>query len=151
MAQQVLGIVREVSTLLNRSGPRLDFLNAGEKWMELAPQDIDFQMTQGRVHHRNLELRAGKVPIRTQGWVGVDQTVGMLAEIPVQDEWIEGRKLLEGLRGQSIQIPVHGTFAKPQLDRGAIAKLSRQLIGNGAERLIQQELQKGLQKLLRTK
>ncbi|MEM7313633.1 MAG: hypothetical protein AAF497_10830, partial [Planctomycetota bacterium] len=148
MAQQVLGVVREVSTLLTRSGPKLDFLNAGETWMEIAPQDIDFQMANGRVYHRNLELRAGKVPIRTQGWVGVDQTVGMMAEIPVQNDWIEGRKLLEGLRGQTIQIPVHGTFAKPQLERGAIAKLSQQLIGNTAERLIHQELQKGLQKLL---
>ena len=148
MAQQVVGIVNEVSTLLNRAGPKLSFLNAGEKWMELAPQEIDFQMTQGRVFHRNLELQAGKVLIRTQGWVGMDQTVGMMADIPVQDSWIEGRKLLEGLRGQSIQIPIHGTFSKPQLDRSAITQLSRKLIGNTAERLLQQELQRGLQKLL---
>jgi hypothetical protein len=39
-------------------------------------------------------------------------------------------------------------LSQPQLDRRAISQLSRQLIGNSAERLLQDELQKGLQKLL---
>jgi len=148
MAAQLLGTIREVASIVNKAAPSLNFLEEGNNWLELQPQTIDFQMTDGRVYHRNLEFTSGKVKVKTQGWVGMDQTVGLLAEIPILDEWVEGEKILSALKGQSIKIPIGGTFGQPQLDRRAIGQLSQQLIGGAAQQLIQGELQKGLQKLL---
>ncbi len=148
MAQQLLGIVTEFSTLMQRSAPNLGFLSEGRDWLEITPQQVDFQMSQGRIYHRNLALKAGQVTLRTQGWVGVDQTIGLMAEIPVQDDWIAKQKLLAGMQGQTIKIPIQGTFARPQLERSALAQLSRQMVESTAQNLLQDELQKGLQKLL---
>ncbi len=148
MAQQLMGTVNEIAVLLKQAAPSLNFLSEGQNWLELPPQDVDFQMTQGRVYHRNIELSSGSVVIRTQGWVGVDQSLGMLAEIPVQDKWIGSDRTLAALQGQTIQIPIQGSLSKPQLDQRAVAQLSQQLIGQTAERLLQNELQKGLKKLL---
>ena len=148
MASQLLGTIQEVAGIVGKAAPSLKFLEQGNNLLELAPQTIDFQMANGRVFHRNMELTSGNVIVRTQGWVGVDQSVGLLAEIPILDKWVENEKLLSGLKGQTIKIPVAGTLTKPQLDRRAIGQLSQQLLGGAAQQLIQGELQKGLQKLL---
>ena len=137
-----------MASIVGKAAPSLRFLEQGNNWLELKPQTIDFQMVNGRVFHRNMELSSGKVDVRTQGWVAVDQTIGLLAEIPVKDEWVEKEKLLAGLRGQTIKIPIGGSFSQPQIDRRAVSQLSQQLLGSAAQQMIQGELQKGLQKLL---
>ncbi len=148
MAEQLLAIVTEVATLLQRQAPNLGFLSEGRDWLEISPQQVDFQMSQGRIYHRNLEFKSGEVTLRTQGWVGIDQTVGIMAEVPIQDEWIGKQKLLAGMQGQAIRIPIQGTLSRPQLERSAVAQLSRQMVESTAQNLLQEELQKGLQKLL---
>jgi hypothetical protein len=148
LAQQLLGIAREVSTVVNRNASALARLDSESSLLEIRQQRIDFQMVQGRVYHRNLELVVGDVTLRSQGWVGADQSLGLLAEIPIQDKWVQGKKLLAGWQGQALRIPVQGTITQPQVDRRVVAQLSQQLIGNTAERLLQDELEKGLKKLL---
>lgn len=105
-------------------------------------------MTQGRIYHRHLSMSLGKVAVQTSGWVGTDETMSVVAQIPINDDWIQDEPLLAGLRGQLIQIPIHGTLSRPQLDRRAFAQVSQQIIGSTAERLLHSELEKGLKKLL---
>ena len=148
LANQVLSRVTEFATLLDRSAPDLGFLTQGQDWLEIPPQQVDFQVAQGRVFHRNLEVRAGDFVIRTKGWVGMDQTLGVLAEIPIQEAWVADKRWLAGLAGQSLKIPIQGTFSRPRLDRQAMTELSRGIMQDSAQRVLQDELQKGLQKLL---
>ncbi len=146
LAQQLLGTINELSGVVQRNTPAPSFLAAGKDWLVLNPQQIDFQMADKRILHRNLELTSGNVVVRTQGSVGLNQSLDMLAEVPIQDKWLGSEKYLDALRGQTLKLPVKGTLSSPDLDRREIANLSRQLIGNTAEKLIQEELQKGLQK-----
>jgi hypothetical protein len=148
IAQQLLSAFREASTLANAKRPSLSFLEEGNNWLEIRQQQVEFQMTQGRIYHRHLSMSLGKVAVQTSGWVGTDETMSVVAQIPINDDWIQDEPLLAGLRGQLIQIPIHGTLSRPQLDRRAFAQVSQQIIGSTAERLLHSELEKGLKKLL---
>jgi hypothetical protein len=64
--------------------------------------------------------------------VGFDQTLNMLAEIPIADDWIAGSPYLAGLKGQSISIPIRGTISKPIFDTRSIQQLSTQLAKQAA-------------------
>jgi hypothetical protein len=87
--------------------------------------------------------------LRSQGSVGLDETVALTIEIPIQDAWVAKEPLLAGLKGQSVQIPVSGTLTKPQMDQHAIASLTGQLIQKGAGQAVGNELNKALDKFLK--
>ncbi len=147
-AQQLLTALREAANLAKTNAPNLSFLSAGNNWLEVQQQSVEFQMTQGRVYHRNLTLTLGNVPVQTSGWVGADQTMSVVAQIPIQQDWVKDEPLLAGLSGQMIQIPIHGSLSRPELDTRAFSQLTQQIIGNTAERYLHNELEKGLKKLL---
>ena len=151
LASQLVAITDQVTQLIGKKKQNLDFLGADKTWMDLNNDAVEFQMAQGKVYHRNLNVDIGKVKVTTEGWVGVDQSMSMMASIPILDEWIEGEAILQGLRGQKLSVPIHGTFAQTQLDKREIAKLSKNLFGGAAKNYLQGELQKGLQKLIQGK
>ena len=68
-------------------------------------------------------------------------------EVPIPDKWIEGKPLLVGLRGQRISIPIRGQINKPQLDSSAISQLAKQFVNQAAQGLLQDGLNKGLERL----
>ena len=148
MAQQLLSISQQVGSIVQKNPSKLAFLEADKTWLDIQQQQVEFQMGGGRVYHRNLEFHLGEATVQSHGWVGLDQTIALEANIPILDKWIGDEKLLAGMRGKSVQIPIRGTFSRPQLDQRALANISQQLIGSTAEQFIQGELQKGLQKLL---
>ena len=83
--------------------------------------------------------------------VGIDQTLSLVAEVKVPDEWVAGSRYLASLRGQSLQIPIQGTLTSPKLDQRAIQQITQQAAVGAASGLIQDELNKqigrGLEKL----
>ena len=74
-----------------------------------------------------------------------------MIEIPILDKWIEKEKALRSLAGQSIQIPIQGTFQNPRLDERAVANLSRQLLQGVASETIGGEINKALDKLFKSR
>jgi hypothetical protein len=96
-----------------------------------------------------MEFQVGDVILRSQGSVGLDETVALTIEIPIQDAWVAKEPLLSGLKGQSVQIPVSGTLKKPQMDQRAIASLTGQLLQKGAGQAVGKELNKALDKFLK--
>lgn len=147
LAEQILGIAHQIKALVERK-PSATPVNISSEWLRLREQQIPFQVEQGRVYHQGLEVSAGDVVIRTQGAVGLDQSLEILAEAPIQDHWIAKQPLLAGLKGQTLKIPIRGALTRPVLDNRALEDLSRQLVGSAAERLLQEELSKGLNRLL---
>ncbi len=114
-------------------------------------QQIDFQVVEGRVYHRNLVFTIDDVPVRSQGSVGFDQSLALMIDIPIQDRWIDGEEALSFLAGQSLQVPIYGTFEKPRVDQQAVANLTRQLIRDTARQAIGGEINRQLEKLFRQK
>lgn len=108
---------------------------------------VPFRLAQGRVYHQNLELAFPDVTIRTQGSVGLDQTVAMLIEMPLPARWLGNNPALEAFKDQIIRLPIGGTLQRPAIDRraldGVLADMSRQALQNAARK----EINKGIESL----
>ncbi len=140
LAQQVEALVKHRDPSANRQPASL---------LSVHDQQVNFRVVDGRVYHQNIEFQVGDVVMRSQGSVGLDETISLTLQIPVQDAWIAKEPLLAGLRGQSLQIPVTGTLKRPQMDQRTIASLSSQLIQKAAGQAVGNELNKALDKLLK--
>ena len=132
-------LVRQLGVFLSRDAParlRRDSI-------------VLFRMVGGRVYHDGLELVFPDFSIRTYGSVGLDQTLKLIAEMPVPPKWLANRPVLaQSLQNQTIRVPIAGTLGQPQLDQKAMADLSRQFLQKAAGNMIQGELNKQLERLL---
>ena len=145
LSNQVISLVKQVDAIRKK-----DFTQAVSTqtvWMNMPEQQIDFQMADGRITHRNVNVKVGDANISTTGSVSVDGQLDMMATMPIPDDWIEKSPLLVGMRGQSLNFPVRGTIQKPQMDAEGLRQFSRQAVQGAATGLIQQQLSKGLGKL----
>ena len=133
-------MIRELAVLMGRAAP-------GKLRQESV---VPFRMVEGRVYHQGLELIFPDITIRTQGSVGLDQTLSMVIETPVPPKWIEAMgntPVANALRNQVLQIPLGGTLSKPTLDRKVIDNLNQQMIRNTARDVIEDQLGKQLDRL----
>jgi len=109
---------------------------------------VEFQMVKGRVYHRGLELIFPDLTIRTYGSVGInDQSVAIMAEMPVPPKWIGNNPIGSGLRNQTIRLPIGGTLSKPKIDERALSQASGQFIGKAVGNIIEDEGQKFIENL----
>jgi hypothetical protein len=109
---------------------------------------IQFRMVGGRVYHQGLELIFPDLTIRTYGSVGLDQTMAIMAEMPVPPKWSQNNPIAaKALQGQTIRVPIGGTLSKPQLDQKVMQELTRQFMQKAAENMIQGEMNKQLDRL----
>lgn len=148
MIQQVAGLVRQIETLSKRD-QLLQSMAAPQQTKALTMTDkvIDFQVSEGRVFHRNLEFLVDDVPVKSYGSVGFDQSLAIVLEVPIQQKWLGSERALQGLAGQMLQIPIHGTFQQPQIDQRALADLSQKLLQGAATQVIGDELNRALDRL----
>ena len=148
-ANQVLTSARQIEVLLKRrSADRVN--KSSETFLTLSNQNIEFRMVDGRVHHRGLEFLIGEdVLVRTHGSVGFDDTVDIVAEIPVREEWARKDKFLASLQGQSLQIPIRGTLSRPQVDPRVFEDLTKKLATGSITKGIEDELSNQLDRLFR--
>jgi translocation and assembly module TamB len=144
LAKQVLELVAQVQALVTQQP--LQSLSR-DSWVELPKQQVQFQIHNGRVYHDQMRIQMGKVVVLTRGSVGQDETIDLVMSIPVQEDWIASRPELAGLRGLTVNMPMSGTLSNPKLDTKALGELSTQLVRQAAGQLIDQQLQRGLQKL----
>jgi hypothetical protein len=148
LSQEFLQIAEQIKALLERRLPQSPAASVGQ-WLEMPPQNVAFRMTGGRVHHDGLQVVVKDVVVRTKGSVGFDDSLSLLAEVPIRDEWVANDRYLSALKGQVLQMPVQGTLAKPRVDAQVLAQLTRQSVGGAASRMLEQELNRGLDRLLR--
>lgn len=127
-AEQLLGTIKQLRTLLKPDASDRDY----RTWLQMQDQTIPIEVVNGRVYHNDLNISHNDLTIRTKGSVGFDQTLEMVAEIPIAPDWIEGKPYLASLAGQSIRIPIRGTVSKPILDKRALEDLSKNLVKDAA-------------------
>lgn len=134
-------LIRELALLLGRAVP-------GKLRRESV---VPFRMVQGRVYHQGMELIFPDITIRTQGSVGLDQSLALLIEMPPPPKWIEplaNTPAAAALKNQTLRIPLAGTLSRPALDRKAVDDYNRQFIRNAAGNVIDDVLNRQLDRLL---
>lgn len=146
LSQQLIAVAEQVKALIQKKTAATS--SSGNNYaLNLAAQQVNFQMIDGRVHHEGLQLTIGDVMVRTKGSVGIDESLSMVAEVPLRDEWIANDRYLSSLRGQVLQLPIEGTLKRPRVDARALAGLTRQAATGAASQLLQQEIGRGFGRL----
>jgi hypothetical protein len=149
MAKQWVELAQQVESLAKKQ----DLKSLGQRQpvtlLTVQDQQVNFRVVDGRVYHQGMQFQVGDVVMRTEGSVGLDETVAIVVHVPIQDKWIEGKAFLVGLRGQSLSIPISGTLRNPKMDQSAVAGLSQQLLQGAAQQAIGGELNKALDKFLK--
>ncbi|MBN1591070.1 MAG: DUF748 domain-containing protein [Pirellulales bacterium] len=131
-------LLRELAVVLNRA-------TAAKLQKESV---IQFQLVNGRVHHQGLELVFPELTIRTHGSVGLDQSLSLVAEMPIPPKWLAGQQLLDSaLRGQILQVPIRGTLKKPQIDHRKLDEYNRKLIRKATRNILEGELNRQINRL----
>lgn len=143
LIEQLLTLVRSVRSLGGATPPN----NGSTQWAMLPEQQVQFQLRDGRVFHDRLMASVGDVAWYTSGSVGADQSIDLVAVIPVQDSWVANRPQLAMLKGIEIRVPIRGTLTRPQVDSQVLAQLGRQLAEQAAGRVIEDQIQRGLGRL----
>lgn len=108
---------------------------------------VDVRMVGGRVYHRGLELIFPDVTVRTYGSVGLDESLAIMAEMPVPDKWIGNNALGDSLRGQVIRLPIAGTLHEPRIDGRELERLAGRVVEDTAKGVLQKEIGRQLDKL----
>ncbi len=151
LAREIITVAQQVEALAKRRDPTALVNKQPATLLSIRDQQVNFRVVEGRVHHQNLEFQVGDVTLRSQGSVGLDETLALTLHIPIQDSWISKDPLLAGLKGQSLQVPVSGTLSRPKLDQRAVASLSGQLLQNAAGQALGNEVNKALDKLFKSR
>lgn len=151
LAEQYVLIATRIRSLLERKPLDPNFRASSVEWLTLPQQDVQVEMNGGRVYHRGLQIQVKDTVLVTSGSVGTDQSLALVVEVPIREEWIAKDRVLSSLRGQSLKVPIGGSVGKPQVDARALEQLAGQLFQNAAGNLLENSLQQGLDKLLRPK
>jgi translocation and assembly module TamB len=96
--------------------------------LKIDDQKVDFHLVDGRVYHQGLSMQVGQVTMRTRGWVGLDESVNIVVEIPLKEEWTQQRNSpLASLDEPVIRIPIVGNLKDPKFDTRVTTKLMEAL------------------------
>ncbi len=94
-------------------------------------------------------MEIDKAKILTGGQVNVDGRVNLVAQVPLDASWLGSD--LKVLAGKTVTLPIGGTVSRPALDGGAIRNLvtemGTQALQSTADKYIEKQLGKGLDKL----
>lgn len=116
---------------------------------ELAANSVvPFRLVQGRIYHEGLELKLHEVTVQTYGSVGLDQSLAIMAELPVPLSWLPEGLATGQFKDKTIRVPIGGTLAKPQIDHKEVERLAGQFVRNAGENVIRNGIAKPLERLL---
>lgn len=147
LARELILLANSVRSLLRID--LKDFNQLGrDTWIGFPQQQTKYYLSDERVHHDQLEFEVGKIRMYTHGSVGFDQSLSLMVQIPVQDQWTSSNPQLTALRGQVIQIPIRGTLSDPRVDQRALERLAADTLRQATGRLIENELNNTFQRLL---
>jgi hypothetical protein len=146
IAQEFVGIIKELTTILQR-GKLPDLRNLDGSLMSVDSSNVEFRMMNRRVYHRGLTIIVGTTPVTTQGSVGLDESLSLVAEVPLNARLLGADLSLGTLEGKSLRIPIEGTLQKPKLDRRALYDIPAQLLENAARGVLIDGVNRGLERL----
>ena len=136
-ANQILGVIDQVKSIIQRKpiGNGRD-----QVLMQMPEHAIPFKLAGGRVYHQDVIFLISNGSIQSSGSVGMDESIDLVLQIPIKDEWLGDQKLLAALKGQSLKIPVRGTLTRPQIDSRVLGGLAAQIGGTALEGALENKL-----------
>lgn len=146
LTTSLMSTVEQVRAIVQRRNPRAEL--AQRLILEMPEQVVQFRQANQRVSHDRLILRSPDVEIRTSGSVGFDESLDLVAAIPIREDWISDERIRQTLGGQTLQIPIRGTLSRPQVDANVLGDLARRVATGAVERVINDRLQNQLNRLL---
>jgi hypothetical protein len=117
------------------------------EWRLPREVQVPFRLVNGRVYHQNVDLPFGDVDVRTSGSVGFDSSLDLTADVPVPAKWLGNRA--SGAKATTMRLPIRGTLNRPVIDEAALRQAMAQFTRDAASEAIRQEIEKGLQRMLR--
>jgi hypothetical protein len=112
---------------------------------------VPLRFVNGRVYHRDLKLIFPELTITTQGSVGLDGSLDLLAEMPVPPKWLAGKSLGSASIKPVVRLPIRGTLSSPKIDAHALQQAMAQVVRDTAGDVLRHELDKKLNNLLQPK
>jgi hypothetical protein len=131
VAQEFLIFLGELTNVLRRGVLAPLDENSGAV-LAIDDANIEFRLVNRRVYHRGFQFTVGGIPVTTHGSVGLDESLAIVAEVPIQARLLGIDLSLGTLEGQTLQIPLEGTLTRPKLDRRALQQLTGQALQNTA-------------------
>ena len=138
------GIADQVMAIVSR----LDLARVPES-VKLAQNSIvEFHVADGRVEHRDLAFGLPEINpdlvITTNGTVGMDSSLDLVATLPPIGEWLGDGLIGQAMRSQRLSLPVTGTLDDPQVSvdghQQIVGSLLNQLVpGLNADQLLNDE------------
>jgi translocation and assembly module TamB len=147
VAQEFMVLIKELSSILRR-GAIAQVDDQTRALVTVDSSQVEFRLVNGRVYHRGLKFTAGTMPVTTHGSVGLDESLAIVAEVPIKATLFGQDLSLGALEGRTIQIPIGGSLGKPKLDRGAFEQIAGSLLQNAASGALLDGINKRLERLL---
>ena len=97
---------------------------------------VEFTMAGGRVHHQGLVFGVGQLNVRTSGSVGLDESLDLIAEIPIPAGLLGETPLAGVLRDRTVKLPIRGTLDRPQIDPAALGTSNADLLLGTLQQLL---------------
>ncbi len=77
---------------------------------------VRFSMADGRVEHHNLVFQINDAKVQTDGSVGLDQSLDLVATISLSGKLLGNGPLAEAIRKHPIRLPLRGTLSRPRIE-----------------------------------
>ncbi len=148
-AMQFVSLGRQIEAIRKGAPLAPEAANDPKTVLVIDQQRVPFEIRDGRVFHRDLRMLVRGLNVRTEGSVGFDDTLDLMASIDVPDDWTVRGKPVRDVWGASIRIPIRGTLKQPQMDGRIVQGLLSQLVKGSLNNLFEGELNKQLDKLFR--
>ncbi len=140
--EQIKNISRGVTAMQASARPR--------RLVTVRGQVVDFDLRGGVVSHQRMIFNVDDASVITSGSVSLAGDLNLTAQVPLEARWLGSN--LQSLAGQSVTLPIRGSLARPRLDGSAITQtirsLGSQAVQQSAENYLQQQMNRGLERLL---
>ena len=117
--------------------------------LKMPKQSINFSVANQIVAHERLLLDVDRAQVITNGQVSFDGQMNLTAMVPLDARWLGSD--LQRLAGQTLSLPIRGTLDRPLLDATnlsrVLADLGIQAIQKNAESYLEEQLNRGIEKL----
>lgn len=106
---------------------------------------VEFQLEAGRVSHTGLAFGLPEISpelvIRTEGSVGLDRSLDLLAEIPLPLQLLGDGPLATALGNQTLRLPIRGTFDQPEIKLEGDGQMVSELLSGLIDPALQGDVQ----------
>ncbi|MCZ6597140.1 MAG: hypothetical protein O7B99_05860 [Planctomycetota bacterium] len=113
---------------------------------DLQIEPIRLVLSEGRVSYGEpWTWTLGGIETTCGGSIGLDETLALAWKVPVTRELVKKHSFLKVLQGQTLEVPITGTIAKPRLEwKGVLSNLAETTLKKTLEEKLREELEERL-------